>query len=108
MPESAWIVPAIAAIGVPLLVSWLRDAVKKGDEAQQRVIEQLQADQRRIEAELACKADSQHIDAVLVEVRNVGAKVQTLNDLVLVELGKRPTRDEMVNYVSTLRQGPHN
>jgi hypothetical protein len=91
-----WIVPALGAIGVPVLIGWLQNAVKKGDAAQQAVLDRLERDVEAIEKTLLSKSDTHQGDALMQEIRNVGSKVEALNTLVLTELGKRPTREEMM------------
>lgn len=106
MEGSDWIVPAAGAIGVPLIIGWLKGVVEKGDHAQQKVLDTLVDDVKKLRDEVSNKAtlsDMQKdfdkgevkFDQILSEIKSVGAKVNDLNTLVLTELGKRPTREEV-------------
>jgi len=104
MPDYSWILPVIAVVGVPLLVSWAKTAIEKGDRAQQAVLDRLERDVESIKRTLLGKSDTHQGEAVLAEIRSVGSKVEALNTLVLTELGKRPTREEMRDYCQTMHE----
>lgn len=104
MEDTAWIVPAAGVIGVPLVIAWAKSQIEKGDKAQQTVLDRLERDVEMLREEISNKADSRQIHDVLMEVRGVGTKVESLNNLVLTELGKRPTREE-VNALFQARHG---
>ena len=97
--DYSWIVPALAAIGVPLVLNWVKTSIEKGDQAQQKTIDNMQADIKALQSVCASKAGSDELQrdstSVLTAIAAVGAKVEALNNLVLTELGKRPTREEM-------------
>lgn len=99
MMNYEWILPAIAAIGVPLVILWVKSTIDKGDQAQQKTIDKMQSDIESLKTITASKAGSDELKAdsasVLAAIAVVGAKVEALNTLVLTELGKRPTREEM-------------
>lgn len=104
MPEYNWILPALAVVGVPLLVSWAKTAIEKGDKAQQAVLDRLERDVEGIKQTLLGKSDTHQGEAMLTAISSVGAKVDALNNLVLVELGKRPTREEVQTMFQNSRQ----
>lgn len=99
MPEYAWILPVLGVVGVPLVIQWLNRQITKGDNAQQQILDRLEKDVQDLRALVAGKADSHQIDAMLAAIQSISTKIDSLNTLVLTELGKRPTRDEMMTLL---------
>jgi hypothetical protein len=92
----SWIVPALGAIGVPLLISWLKNVIERGDKAQQDILDRLERDLEDVKMRLGNKADSHQSDALMKAIQDVSLKLDSLNTLVLTELGKRPSREEVM------------
>lgn len=105
MDGNEWIIGAIGAIGVPLVVGWLRSSIEKGDKAQQRILDDLERKVERIEEVCSAKANITDTNAILLAVKSIESKLENLNNQVLVELGRRPTREEVMSLMQNGRHG---